>query len=72
MEDFMLSFEDGEILDLARELAALSGETLISAIRTALEERLGRERMLRSADRGLADRIDHLDDALAPLTIEMV
>jgi antitoxin VapB len=51
-----LSFEDGEILDLARELAALSGETLTAAIRTALEEKLGRARMLRGVDREFAER----------------
>jgi len=51
-----LSFEDGEILDLARELAALSGESLTAAIRTALEEKLGRTRMLRGADRRFAEQ----------------
>jgi hypothetical protein len=51
-----LSFEEGEILDLARELAALSGETLTAAIRTALEERLGRARMLRGADQRFAEQ----------------
>jgi hypothetical protein len=67
-----LSFEDGEILDLARELATLSGETLIFAIRTALEQRLGRERLLRNADRNFAERLEHLSDHPAEPTPEYV
>jgi len=58
-----LSFEDGEILDLARELASFSGESLVAAIRTALEEKLGRERLLRGADRNFASRLERLAEA---------
>ncbi len=39
-----LSIRDPKTDRLARELAALTGETMTQAIRTALEERLGRER----------------------------
>ncbi len=57
----MLSFEDGEIVDLARELAALSGQSLAAAIRGALEEKLGRELLLRDSDRHLAERLDEIE-----------
>lgn len=39
-----LSIRDPETDRLARELAALTGETMTAAIRTALQERLDRER----------------------------
>ena len=42
-----LSIRDPETDRLARELAALTGETMTEEIRTALEERLGRERARR-------------------------
>ena len=42
-----LSIRDPETDRLARELAQLTGETMTRAIRTALEERLGRERQRR-------------------------
>jgi hypothetical protein len=57
-----LSFEDAEIVDLARQLASYSGESLTSVIRTALEERLSRERLRREADRACAARLEHLDE----------
>ena len=42
-----LSIRDPETDRLARELAALTGETMTRAIRTALEERLAREQAQR-------------------------
>jgi antitoxin VapB len=42
-----LSIRDPRTDRLARELARLTGETMTGAIRTALEERLGRERKQR-------------------------
>lgn len=45
-----LSIRDPETDRLARELARLTGETMTQAIRTALEQRLGRERCLRVQD----------------------
>lgn len=45
-----LSIRDPETDRLARELARLTGETMTQAIRTALEERLGRERCRRDQD----------------------
>jgi len=44
-----LSIRDPETDRLARELAALTGETMTQAIRTALQERLEREREDRQA-----------------------
>jgi antitoxin VapB len=52
-----LSIRDPETDRLARELAALTGETMTGAIRIALCERLGRERQQRQArgDREVQD-----------------
>ena len=52
-----LSIKDKETDRLAREVAALTGETLTDAIRTALAERLERERLRRGAAPQLADRL---------------
>lgn len=45
-----LSIRDPETDRLARELAALTGESMTRAIRTALEERLARARRRRQAE----------------------
>jgi antitoxin VapB len=45
-----LSIRDPETDRLARELAQLTGETMTRAIRTALEERLARQRHQREQD----------------------
>ncbi|HEX6141137.1 MAG TPA: type II toxin-antitoxin system VapB family antitoxin [Geminicoccaceae bacterium] len=45
-----LSIRDPETDRLARELAALTGETMTQAIRTAIAERLERERGARRAE----------------------
>ncbi len=45
-----LSIRDPETDRLARELAALTGETMTQAIRTSLEERLARERKRRRGE----------------------
>jgi antitoxin VapB len=52
-----LSLKDKETDRLAREVAALTGETLTDAIRTALTERLERERLRRGGSTRLADRL---------------
>jgi len=52
-----LSLKDREIDDLARAVAALTGETLTDAIRKALAERLERERLRRGECVRLADRL---------------
>jgi antitoxin VapB len=52
-----LSLKDAETDRLAREVASLTGETLTTAIRTALSQRLERERLRRGRRAGLADRL---------------
>jgi antitoxin VapB len=52
-----LSLKDKETDRLAREVAALTGETLTEAIRGALAERLQRERLRRGIPMRLADRL---------------
>lgn len=52
-----LSLKDKETDRLAREVAALTGETLTDAVRTALAERLERERLRRGGPARLADRL---------------
>jgi len=52
-----LSLKDKETDRLAREVAALTGETLTTTIRTALAERLERERLRRGISNRLADRL---------------
>ncbi len=42
-----LSFKDPETESLAREVAGLTGESLTQTVKTALRERLKRERILR-------------------------
>ena len=65
-----LSIRDGETDRLARELAGLTGETMTQAIRTALEERLARERRARAAgDRERFERIVAVIDEYAALPV---
>jgi antitoxin VapB len=52
-----LSLKDRETDRLAREVAALTGETLTGAIRKALAERLERERLRRGQSARLGDRL---------------
>ena len=52
-----LSIKDKQTDRLAREVGALTGETLTDAIRKALAERLERERLRRGATPRLADRL---------------
>lgn len=52
-----ISLKDPETDRLARNLAALTGETLTTAIRTALAERLGRERLKRGEPKDLAAQL---------------
>lgn len=52
-----LSLKDKETDRLAREVAALTGETLTDAVRIALAERLDRERLRRGGPTSLAARL---------------
>jgi antitoxin VapB len=61
-----LSLKD-ETDRLAREVAALTGETLTDAIRKAVAERLERERLRRGGSTRLADRLMQLGRECAAL-----
>ena len=51
-----LSIKDGETDELARRLAAMTGETITTAVKEALRERLEREAR-RRAKAGQAERL---------------
>jgi antitoxin VapB len=55
-----LSLKDAETDRLAREVAKLTGESLTEAVRTALAERLDRERRKRGRSKSLAERLDEI------------
>lgn len=55
-----LSLKDAETDRLARAVARLTGESLTEAVRTALSERLERERRKRGTPSGLARRLDRI------------
>ena len=55
--DMALSLKDPETDRLARNVAALTGETLTQAVRIALDERLQRERLRRGQIGNLAARL---------------
>jgi len=62
-----LSLKDPETDRLAREVAQLTGESLTMAVRTALAERLARERRRRGRNRDLAARIRAIGEHCAAL-----
>lgn len=55
-----LSLKDPETDRLAREVAEITGESLTEAVRTALAERLERERRKRGQAKGLAERLNEI------------
>jgi len=62
-----LSLKDRETDRLAREVVALTGESITDAVRKALAERLEREHLRRGQPAGLADRLAALGRACAAL-----
>jgi antitoxin VapB len=62
-----ISLKDNETDRLAREVAALIGETLTEAIRTALAERLERERLWRGQPGDLLARLRQIGEHRASL-----
>jgi antitoxin VapB len=62
-----LSLKDPETDRLARAVAALTGESLTTAVRKALAERLERERLLRGEVADLAARIRQIGEHCARL-----
>ena len=61
-----LNIKNDEAHKLATELAALTGESLTSAVTLALRERLARERRRHGADR-IADRLMKIGSRFAAL-----
>ena len=65
-----LSLKDPETDRLAREVSRLTGESLTVAVRTALSERLQRERLRRGRPvRDLAEALDALAKETAALPV---
>ncbi|HEV2365741.1 MAG TPA: type II toxin-antitoxin system VapB family antitoxin [Caulobacteraceae bacterium] len=62
-----LSLKDPETERLARQVAALTGDTLTGAIRSSLAERLERERRWRGRKRRLAEELMELGRHCAAL-----
>lgn len=55
-----LSIKDPEADELAREVAALTGESLTQAVKSSLVQRLERERRKRCDPEALAARLDDI------------
>jgi antitoxin VapB len=62
-----LSIKDPEADRLARELSALTGETLTNAVKASLAERLEREKRRRGKKKSLAEQLDELAKECAAL-----
>ncbi len=62
-----LNFKDAETDRLAREIAALTGESLTEAVRRSLAERLERERQKAGEPSDLAGRLMEIGSACASL-----
>ena len=65
-----LSLKDPETDRLAREVSKLTGESITQAVRTALSERLERERRKRGrSGKSLAEELDALAKEFADLPV---
>jgi antitoxin VapB len=65
-----LSLKDPETDRLAREVSRLTGESLTQAVRTALSERLARERLRRGLPKNrLAEQLDALAEEFSALPV---
>ena len=64
-----ISLKDPETDRLARAVAALTGETLTTAVRKALAERLERERLRRGEVTDLAARLREIGEHCASLPV---
>lgn len=64
-----ISLKDPETDRLARAVAALTGETLTTAIRNALAERLQRERLKRGEPYDLVARLREIGEHCASLPV---
>jgi antitoxin VapB len=63
------SIKDPEVERLAREVAALSGESVIEAVRVALSERLKRLQIRQGRKRSLADELNAIALECASLPV---
>ena len=64
-----LSLKDPETDRLARAVAAMTGESLTVAVRTALAERMERERLRRGRPGNLAAKLDEIAREFAKLPV---
>jgi antitoxin VapB len=64
-----ISLKDPETDRLARAVAALTGETLTTAVRKALAERLERERLKRGEPTDLVARLREIGEHCASLPV---
>jgi antitoxin VapB len=64
------SIKDPEVERLAREVAALSGESVIEAVRVALSERLKRLQIRQGRKRSLADELNAIALECASLPVD--
>jgi antitoxin VapB len=65
-----LNIKDPEVHDMARELAAATGETITRAVTIAIRERLQKVRRGETAkSHRLADRLDEIADHCAALPV---
>ncbi len=64
-----LSLKDPETDTLARQVAKLTGESLTVAVRTALSERLARERLKRGERADISARLKEISRRSAALPI---
>jgi len=64
-----LSLKDPETDKLARQVASLTGESLTEAVRTALSERLRRERLKRGKAADFDAKVDAIVRRVAALPV---
>ena len=62
-----LNIKDEQAHEMARELAALTGETMTKAVKIAIEERLARCQKPTRKSRGIADKLNRLAEYCASL-----
>ena len=63
-----LNIKDEETHDMARKLAALTGETMTAAVKKSIQERFARLEKTKGRE-GLADRLDKIAKYCASLPI---
>ena len=64
-----LNIKDERTHEMARKLAALTGETMTKAVKTAIEERLARCEKPPRKRRGIADKLNRLAEYYSSLPV---